>query len=267
MRHPLRSLVIVAAVLIGLAVGVDRLANHVAEGRIAAVLQSDAHLAHKPTVTVHGFPFLTQAFNGRYDRIEVTARDLFGSSDGSVSTVNFEGVHLPAAKALSGKVGEIAALARETNADVVLVDGEVSGIQQRNLQDEIGKKVVDRTQLILDIFARRAKTREGMLQVELAQLTYMMPKLMSVYTKFERQKGGIGMRGPGETKLETDRRMVRDIDRDVLAALRRAGVAGGDEQLLAERGGRYRPGERMFAAARADQKNLHGILSALSPAK
>jgi hypothetical protein len=107
MRHPLRSLVVVAVVLFGLAVGVDRLANHVAEGRIAAVLQSDAHLAHKPTVTVHGFPFLTQAFNGRYDRIEVTARDLFGSSDGSVSTVNFEGVHLPAAKALSGKVGEI----------------------------------------------------------------------------------------------------------------------------------------------------------------
>lgn len=110
----------------------------------------------------------------------------------------------------SGKVGEIAALAQEVNADLVLFDGEISGVQQRNLQDQIGKKIVDRTQLILDIFARRAKTREGMLQVELAQLTYMMPKLMSVYTKFERQKGGIGMRGPGETKLETDRRMVRD---------------------------------------------------------
>lgn len=114
----------------------------------------------------------------------------------------------------SGKVGEIAALAKEVDADLVLFDGEVSGIQQRNLEEQIGKKVVDRTQLILDIFARRAKTKEGMLQVELAQLTYMMPKLMSVYTKFERQKGGIGMRGPGETKLETDRRMVRDrIDR------------------------------------------------------
>lgn len=110
----------------------------------------------------------------------------------------------------SGKVGEIAALAAEVEADLVLIDGEVSGVQQRNLQEQIGRKIVDRTQLILDIFARRAKTREGMLQVELAQLTYMMPKLMSVYTKFERQKGGIGMRGPGETKLETDRRMVRD---------------------------------------------------------
>lgn len=116
MRRPLRSLLIAAAVLVAIAAGVDRLANHVAEGRIAAVLQSNAHLSHKPTVTVHGFPFLTQAFNGRYDRIEVKARDLFDSvaglpsspgSAGSVSTVNFDGVHLPAAKALSGKVSEI----------------------------------------------------------------------------------------------------------------------------------------------------------------
>lgn len=109
-----------------------------------------------------------------------------------------------------GKVEEIAALVRESEADVVLFDCELSGMQTRNLQEAVQTKVIDRTQLILDIFARRAHTKEGMLQVELAQLTYMMPKLMSVYTKFERQKGGIGMRGPGETKLETDRRMVRD---------------------------------------------------------
>lgn len=110
----------------------------------------------------------------------------------------------------TGKVQEIAALAKEEGVDLVLIDGEVSGMQQRNLEEAFECKVVDRTQLILDIFARRAKTKEGMLQVELAQLTYMMPKLMSVYTKFERQKGGIGMRGPGETKLESDRRLVRD---------------------------------------------------------
>jgi GTP-binding protein HflX len=109
-----------------------------------------------------------------------------------------------------GKVVEIAALVADVGANVVIVDAELSGIQTRNLTESCKVKVVDRTQLILDIFARRAKTREGMLQVELAQLTYMMPKLMSVYTKFERQKGGIGMRGPGETKLETDKRMVRD---------------------------------------------------------
>ncbi|MHB8635863.1 MAG: GTPase HflX [Fimbriimonadaceae bacterium] len=109
-----------------------------------------------------------------------------------------------------GKVEEIAMLAKESGAEVVLFDAEVSGMQQRNLEEQIGVRVVDRTQLILDIFARRARTREGMLQVELAQLTYMLPKLMAVYTKFERQKGGIGMRGPGETKLESDRRVVRD---------------------------------------------------------
>jgi len=109
-----------------------------------------------------------------------------------------------------GKVEELKALVAESGADVVIVDGELTGIQQRNLEDAVGRRVVDRTQLILDIFARRARTKEGMLQVELAQLTYMLPKLMSVYTKFERQKGGIGLRGPGETKLETDRRLVRD---------------------------------------------------------
>ena len=118
-----------------------------------------------------------------------------------------------------GKVEEIASLVRESEADVAIFDCELSGMQTRNLQEAIRAKVIDRTQLILDIFARRAHTKEGMLQVELAQLTYMMPKLMSVYTKFERQKGGIGMRGPGETKLETDRRMVRDriarLDHDI----------------------------------------------------
>jgi GTP-binding protein HflX len=110
----------------------------------------------------------------------------------------------------TGKVEEIAMLANESEANVIIIDAELSGMQTRNLEEKTNHKVIDRTQLILDIFARRARTREGMLQVELAQLTYMMPKLMSVYTKFERQKGGIGMRGPGETKLETDRRLVRD---------------------------------------------------------
>lgn len=109
-----------------------------------------------------------------------------------------------------GKLEELAVVCREVGAEIAIFDGEVSGIQQRNLEDAIKTRVVDRTQLILDIFAKRARTREGMLQVELAQLTTMLPKLMAVYTKFERQKGGIGMRGPGETKLESDRRLVRD---------------------------------------------------------
>ena len=110
----------------------------------------------------------------------------------------------------SGKLSELGVLAGEVGATLVLVDGEVSGVQQRNLEESLDCRVVDRTQLILDIFGRRARTREGMLQVELALLSYMLPKLMAVYTKFERQKGGIGLRGPGETKLESDRRMVRE---------------------------------------------------------
>ncbi|MCC7103490.1 MAG: GTPase HflX [Fimbriimonadaceae bacterium] len=109
-----------------------------------------------------------------------------------------------------GKLEELRAYVKDAGADVIVFDCELSGVQARNISEACETKVVDRTQLILDIFARRAKTTEGQLQVELAQLSYMMPRLMSVYTKFERQRGGIGMRGPGETKLEADRQMVRD---------------------------------------------------------
>ena len=110
----------------------------------------------------------------------------------------------------SGKAIEIAAAAEELGADAIVFDCELTGIQIRNLEEKAKRRILDRTTLILDIFARRARTREGQLQVELAQLTFRLPRLMSVYTKFERQRGGIGMRGPGETKLESDRRMVRD---------------------------------------------------------
>jgi GTP-binding protein HflX len=109
-----------------------------------------------------------------------------------------------------GKVEEIKLAIAETGADACVFDCELSGIQLRNLEEAFECRVLDRTQLILDIFASRAFTREGQLQVELAMYTYRLPRLMSVYTKFERQRGGIGMRGPGETKLESDRRMVRD---------------------------------------------------------
>lgn len=109
-----------------------------------------------------------------------------------------------------GKVEEVAVMADELGVDAVIFDGELSGVQIKNLEAACKRRVVDRSTLILDIFARRARTREGQIQVELAQLTYRLPRLMSVYTKFERQRGGIGMRGPGETKLEADRRMVRD---------------------------------------------------------
>ena len=109
----------------------------------------------------------------------------------------------------SGKVEVLAAAAAEADADVVIFDNELSPAQLRELSKRLDRKVVDRTQLILDIFARRARTREGKLQVELAQLKYLLPRLVGASTGLSQQGGGIGTRGPGETKLEADRRRIR----------------------------------------------------------
>jgi GTP-binding protein HflX len=108
-----------------------------------------------------------------------------------------------------GKVAEIARVADESGAELLVFDDDLSPVQQRNLEAEVGRKTVDRTQLILDIFARRARTREGRLQVELAQLDYLLPRLSGKGVLLSRLGGGIGTRGPGETKLETDRRRIR----------------------------------------------------------
>ncbi len=109
----------------------------------------------------------------------------------------------------AGKAEEIRTLAESLSADLVIFDHELSGTMQRNLENRLGVKVLDRTQLILDIFARRARTREGQLQVELAQLGYLLPRLTGRGVALSRLGGGIGTRGPGETKLETDRRRIR----------------------------------------------------------
>ena len=108
-----------------------------------------------------------------------------------------------------GKVEEVLARARETGADLVIVDGELSPAQQRNLERSLHTKVLDRTALVLDIFAQRARTSEGRLQVELAQMTYLLPRLAGRGGVLSRLGGGIGTRGPGETKLEVDRRRIR----------------------------------------------------------
>lgn len=108
-----------------------------------------------------------------------------------------------------GKAEELFVEATEAEADLVILNGDLSATQQHNLEDVLKVRVVDRTQLILDIFAQRAHTREGKLQVELAQLCYTLPRITALYTQFERQQGGIGIRGPGETKLEADRRKIR----------------------------------------------------------
>ena len=107
-----------------------------------------------------------------------------------------------------GKVQELKELAEASAADVLIVDYELTPTQQRNLEKAVGIKVIDRTQLILDIFARRARTAEGRLQVELAQLKYALPRLAGQGHSLSRLGGGIGTRGPGETKLETDRRRI-----------------------------------------------------------
>jgi GTP-binding protein HflX len=108
-----------------------------------------------------------------------------------------------------GKAAEVAAICQEQNIDTVIFSQDLSGTQQRNLEEVIGKKTIDRTQLILDIFARRAKTPEGVMQVELAQLQYLLPRLIGKGIVLSRLGGGIGTRGPGEQKLEVDRRRIR----------------------------------------------------------
>src|SRR2546428_2382463 len=108
-----------------------------------------------------------------------------------------------------GKVEDVARVSEEKRADLLVFDDELAPGQQRNLEQAVGRKTVDRTQLILDIFARRARTREGRLQVELAQLDYLLPRLAGRGVLLSRLGGGIGTRGPGETKLETDRRRIR----------------------------------------------------------
>ncbi|MBI4888244.1 MAG: GTPase HflX [Acidobacteria bacterium] len=119
----------------------------------------------------------------------------------------------------SGKATALAGACAEADVDVVIFDNELTPAQLRQLEEKVERKVLDRTQLILDIFASRARTREGKWQVELAQLKYLLPRLVGAGTALSRLGGGIGTRGPGETKLETDRRRIRTriatIQRDI----------------------------------------------------
>jgi GTP-binding protein HflX len=127
----------------------------------------------------------------------------------------------------SGKVEMLRRAADESDVDLVILDNELSPAQLRELHKRLERPVIDRTQLILDIFARRAKTREGKLQVELAQLKYLLPRLVGAGLEMSRLGGGIGTRGPGETKLETDRRRIRTrlhtVQQDIDAVRKRRG--------------------------------------------
>ncbi|MEK7708881.1 MAG: GTPase HflX [Pseudomonadota bacterium] len=124
----------------------------------------------------------------------------------------------------SGKVDEIAQLLSQNNASLVIFNHDLSPAQQRNLSLRLNCNVIDRTSLILDIFSQRAKSYEGKLQVELAQLEHLATRLVRGWTHLERQKGGIGLRGPGETQLETDRRLIKKrvkLLKEKLSALQR----------------------------------------------
>ena len=138
--------------------------------------------------------------------------DLARSAGATVAAVLHARIDKPKAALLigSGKLEEAKAAADATGADLVLVNHTLSPVQERNLEKALGRRVVDRTGLILDIFAQRARSHEGKLQVELAQLRHMATRLVRGWTHLERQRGGaIGLRGPGETQLETDRRLLQ----------------------------------------------------------
>jgi GTP-binding protein HflX len=127
-----------------------------------------------------------------------------------------------------GKAEEIAKSSREKQATSVIFDDELSPAQSRNLEEITHRKVIDRSQLILDIFAARARTREGRLQIELAQLQYLLPRLTGMWSHLSRQSGGIGTRGPGETQLEVDRRRVQDriarLERELAEVRKHRGI-------------------------------------------
>lgn len=133
----------------------------------------------------------------------------------------------------TGKLDEIASFVKENNISTVIFDDELTPSQQKNITLVFDVKVLDRTNLILDIFAQRAQTSYARTQVELAQCIYLLPRLSGMWTHLERQRGGIGMRGPGETEIETDRRIVRDR-----IALLKDKIKAIDKQMATQRGNR-----------------------------
>ena len=133
----------------------------------------------------------------------------------------------------TGKMDEISSFIKEKNISTVIFDDELSPSQQKNISKILDCKVLDRTNLILDIFAQRAETSYARTQVELAQCQYLLPRLSGMWTHLERQKGGIGLRGPGETEIETDRRIVRDR-----IALLKEKIKTIDKQMSVQRGNR-----------------------------
>ncbi len=157
------------------------------------------------------------------------------TAGGDVAKRFVQRIELPNPKTYigSGKMEEVEAFVKEHEIGSVIFDDELTPVQQRNIEKQLRCKILDRTGLILDIFAQRAQTSYARTQVELAQYEYLLPRLTGLWTHLERQRGGIGMRGPGETEIETDRRIVRDR-----IALLKKKLKKIDRQMETQRGNR-----------------------------
>ena len=155
-------------------------------------------------------PRLDKRDNADEDTLEELGA-LVETAGGEVAAVVLQNRAAPEPRTFigEGKVAEIRELVRSEEATMVIFDNDLSPSQMRVLTQELGVQVLDRSGLILDIFAQRARTREGRLQVELAQYQYLLPRLLGMWKHLERQEGAIGTRGPGETQLESDRRHIR----------------------------------------------------------
>ncbi|MGA8111801.1 MAG: GTPase HflX [Acidobacteriaceae bacterium] len=189
------------ALLVSVAFGPERRAvtRHAAQAREAATAAADRHAA------VHGGDSRSE------DSRLVEFRELVLSAGAVIAaeTIQRRPKPDPATLIGSGKVEELSGIVASSRIDLAIFDHDLSPTQLRNLEDALPCRVIDRTQLILDIFARHARTREGQLQVELAQLEYMLPRLTGRGKAMSQLGGGIGTRGPGETQLETDRRRIQ----------------------------------------------------------
>jgi GTP-binding protein HflX len=179
---------------------------------------------------------ITKAQNDAQSKEYLDELEFLTYTAGGVVVKRFtQKMEMPNAKTFigSGKMQQLQEYVKEFNIGTAIFDDELSAAQERNISKILNCKVLDRTNLILDIFAQRAKTSYARTQVELAQCQYLLPRLKGMWTHLERQKGGIGMRGPGETEIETDRRIVREK-----IALLNSKIKKIDKQMSIQRGNR-----------------------------